>query len=615
MTEYSSKFNYNILMIIIRIYDVAGTSHVLTKKGSGGAKRSKPLRVYVDGQKISVDSFQKYAEMCSGMRANSLPREEEEEEDEETAASSNVPPKLCSERIDDPDSGISWEIVATLSEDGFSHCSFVNSINTRRGGTHVNYVANVIAKHLCGHINGTTAAAKKKRKGKSVTVTTTQVKQHLALWVNAQIHNPQFDSQTKETLTTQKKEFGFLPTLSASFLKSLTSKSCGIVQAALRLAKFKTKKNIVSVARRLTHLRGIKKLDDANNAGTSKSHQCTLILTEGDSAKTLAVAGIVVLGRDNFGVFPLKGKPLNPRAEGDAKVRKNEELTNIVKILGIDRRTVYTAEKVRKLRYGSVMIMADQDPDGSHIKGLIINFLHWYNPSLLKCRGFLKQFITPLIRATKGKQVRTFFTASKYLEWQRSQLEAGAAGKQWKIKYYKGLGTSTTKEAKEYFSNLGKHCLKFRPMTDVGGSASPAKSRRVSASASMAAAAGTAEDPMEIDGATGSNSGVVVDLGAAAIDDSRWSRMSDAAWIKLVFGKGSSGSNAANRRKEWLTRNWVRRLAGRQLALLFLLLLLLSPLPLSDHQPPTFPSRALFLRSFARTIIITQQTNRSTKTT
>ena len=292
----------------------------------------------------------------------------------------------------------------TVSPHGFQHCSFVNSINTRLGGTHVAFIANAIASELCAHINGKSGGQKAKKgrtKGGKVTVKPNQVKNHLALWVNAQIHNPAFASQTKESLTTAFKNFGCAPALSPAFFKALKTKACGIVQATVRLAKFKTKKNFTSVARRMTRLRGIKKLDDANNAGTAKSHNCTLILTEGDSAKTLAVSGIAVVGRDNFGVFPLKGKPLNPRDEADSKVRANEELTNIVKIMGIDRKTAYTRETVRKLRYGSIMIMADQDVDGSHIKGLIINFLHWYNPSLLKCSGFLKQFITPLIRATK----------------------------------------------------------------------------------------------------------------------------------------------------------------------------------------------------------------------
>lgn len=70
------------------------------------------------------------------------------------------------------------------------------------------------------------------------------------------------------------------------------------------------KKTDGSKKKRLT---GIPKLDDANEAGGRNSKDCTLILTEGDSAKALAVAGLSVVGRDYFGVFPLRGKVLNVR--------------------------------------------------------------------------------------------------------------------------------------------------------------------------------------------------------------------------------------------------------------------------------------------------------------
>ena len=67
-------------------------------------------------------------------------------------------------------------------------------------------------------------------------------------------------------------------------------------------------------------LKGIPKLDDANDAGTKNSGLCTLILTEGDSAKTLAVAGLAVIGRDHYGVFPLRGKMLNVREASHKQV-------------------------------------------------------------------------------------------------------------------------------------------------------------------------------------------------------------------------------------------------------------------------------------------------------
>ena len=105
-------------------------------------------------------------------------------------------------------------------------------------------------------------------------------------------------------------------------------------------------------------LKGLPKLSDANNAGTKKANECTLILTEGDSAKSLAVAGLSVIGRDNYGVFPLRGKLLNVRDAKHDQIMKNEEIQNIKKILGLQHNKDY--KDTKDLRYGQLMIMTDQ---------------------------------------------------------------------------------------------------------------------------------------------------------------------------------------------------------------------------------------------------------------
>merc|ERR1712176_528390 len=138
---------------------------------------------------------------------------------------------------------------------------------------------------------------------------------------------------------------------------------------------------------------GVPKLEDANEAGGKHASECSLILTEGDSAKALAVAGLSVIGRDRFGVFPLRGKLLNVRDVQQRQIAENKEIMNIVKILGL---SFGQKGDTSKMRYGSVMIMADQDYDGSHIKGLLINFFHYWWPDLLKCNNFVKEFVTPI---------------------------------------------------------------------------------------------------------------------------------------------------------------------------------------------------------------------------
>jgi len=136
----------------------------------------------------------------------------------------------------------------------------------------------------------------------------------------------------------------------------------------------------------------------------------------------------------------------------------NEEIKSVIDIMGLKFGTVYDQTNIKTLRYGHLMIMADQDHDGSHIKGLVINFIHHFWPSLLDIPGFLQQFITPIVKASKGKKSKTFFTLPEYQAWHES---TGNDAKGWHVKYYKGLGTSTSAEAKEYFSNLDRHEVTF----------------------------------------------------------------------------------------------------------------------------------------------------------
>ena len=129
-----------------------------------------------------------------------------------------------------------------------------------------------------------------------------QIKAHLAVYVNALIVNPAFDSQTKETLTTKAGSFGSKCELSEKVLKQI--EKSGIIDNILSWAKFKQTAELKKKSgAKKSKLVGITKLDDANMAGTAKSKDCTLILTEGDSAKALAMSGLGVVGRDYYGVF------------------------------------------------------------------------------------------------------------------------------------------------------------------------------------------------------------------------------------------------------------------------------------------------------------------------
>ncbi len=269
-------------------------------------------------------------------------------------------------------------------------------------------------------------------------------------------------------MSSQIKNFGSKCQLSEDFLKKVATRG-GIVDKVLNWLAFKEKTDLEKTGAKTkqSKLKGIPKLDDANNAGTKDSINCTLILTEGDSAKTLAVAGLGVIGRDRYGVFPLRGKMLNVREATTKQILDNSEVTNLCKIIGLNFKEKYeTRDSLKSLRYGKIMIMTDQDHDGSHIKGLIINFVHHQWPNLLKL-GFVEEFITPIIKVFKSRKNSTdnndrskelsFYSVPEFEEWQQNTPDWNT----WKIKYYKGLGTSTSKEAKEYFSDMNRHCIKF----------------------------------------------------------------------------------------------------------------------------------------------------------
>ncbi|CAO2834643.1 unnamed protein product [Amaranthus hypochondriacus] len=344
-----------------------------------------------------------------------------------------------------------WQISVCMSEGQFQQVSFVNSINTIKGGTHVDYITGQITKCVIEAVN---------KKKKNANLKPHIVKNYLWVFVNALIDNPAFDSQTKETLTTRANNFGTTCELSDKFLRKVVNDS-GVVDRLITWADFKEKKDLKkSDGSKTRRLLDIPKLEDANEAGGSKSHKCTLIITEGDSAKALAMSGLSVVGRNYYGVFPLRGKLLNVREASAKQITENAEINNLKKILGLKQGEKYDKDSSLKLlRYGHLMIMADQDHDGSHIKGLVINFIHTFWPSLLKNPSFMLEFITPIVKATRSRgkddtNVLSFYSMLDYEDWVRKE---GSNVKNWHIKYYKGLGTSDAKEGKEYFANLDMH--------------------------------------------------------------------------------------------------------------------------------------------------------------
>jgi len=388
-----------ILLLKKRVYDVAAVT-------------DKNLKVKYNSNLIPVKNFQQYIDMYIGDK--------------------NISPRVYEEN------GTRWEYAVALTPTNeFVQISFVNGIHTAKGGKHVEYILNQITRKLVEFIE----------KKKKVKVNPNSIKEQLILFLRCDIENPAFDSQTKDFMNTPSSKFGSKCDVSDKFIEKVAK--MGVMDAALQLTEVKENKAAKKTdGIKTKSIRGIPKLTDANWAGTDKSKECLIIFCEGDSAKAGIISGLSSDDRNIIGVYPMKGKILNVRGEAVKKISENKEIAEIKKILGLETGKKYiTIEDVYKnLRYGKILFMTDQDLDGSHIKGLGINLFQSEWPSLSEIPGFIGFMNTPILKAKKGNTELNFYNDGEFEEWKSNNDING-----WKIKYYKGLGTSTGKEFREYF--------------------------------------------------------------------------------------------------------------------------------------------------------------------
>ena len=330
-----------------------------------------------------------------------------------------------------------WEYAVALTPIGeFMQVSFVNGIYTNKGGKQVEYILNQITKKLIDYI----------KQKKKVDVKPSVIKEQIALFIRCDIENPAFDSQTKDYMNLPAAKFGSSCTVSDKFIDKIAK--MGLMNTACDITDIKENKNAKkSDGNKTRSIRGIPKLIDANYAGTNKSNECTIILCEGDSAKSGIVSGLSREDRNYIGIYPMKGKLFNIRGECIAKINENKEISEIKQILGLEHGRTYTSDDVKTiLRYGKVLFMTDQDLDGSHIKGLGINMIDTEWRSLIEIPEFIGYMNTPILKATRANNVVEFYNNGEFEVWKKDNDVS-----KYKIKYYKGLGTSTGTEFKEYF--------------------------------------------------------------------------------------------------------------------------------------------------------------------
>ena len=375
---------------------------------------SNNVNIYFNNEKLDCKTFEKYVDYYIGDKT--------------------ITPR-CYEKVNDK-----WEIVVTMSpNESFEQISFVNGIFTSKGGKHVDYITNQITKKLIEFI----------KKKKKINVKSNFIKENIMIFIKCFLDNPDFNSQTKEYMTSNREKFGSKCEITDKLISSISK--IGIVEKAIELTEQKDSRSLKkNDGKQQNRIKGLPKLEDAIWAGKkNKCKECTLILTEGDSAKAMAMAGMAIVGRQKYGVIPLKGKILNVKDPSNhKKLIDNNEVNSIKKALGLQSGKEY--KNVDDLRYGKIMIMADQDEDGTHIKGLVFNLFHSLWPSLYNMDGFLNSMLTPVIKAKKGKNIEQFYSVKDYEKWK----EETESSNSYHIKYYKGLGTSTPDEARTYFKEF-----------------------------------------------------------------------------------------------------------------------------------------------------------------
>jgi len=387
-----------------------------------------------------------------------------------------------------------WEIGFASSSCGFQQVSFVNSTETKDGGTHVDYITSQVIQELRGLI-------KKKHK---VDIKPSDIKNHLSVFINATIYNPSFKSQTKEELNSISKEFGTSHTVSEKTIKALFQSE--VVASILDWIDKKQQADEKAELRKLNKnlsTTKILKLIDAKSR--DQRDKCILGISEGDSAcssfKNYRVP-------EFQGMFPLRGKFLNVSELKNSEVIKNTEVVNLMGSLGLKlgedcfeyhkgrdidlklkdghiiidnedeifinnkwqiaktiphineglsfkKSDLYHRKRILKsnIRYGKILIYTDADKDGLCITSLVINFFAKYWPELFEQERIF-QVLTPIVVSKKGKDTLSFYTQYEFNEWQSKNLKG------WQHEYKKGLAALEDEEYRIIIQEPNLLCIK-----------------------------------------------------------------------------------------------------------------------------------------------------------
>lgn len=287
----------------------------------------------------------------------------------------------------------------------------------------------------------------RKKGATEIKTTARKLYPYFTLFVRSESTGVQFDSQTKNKLVapnislhedSAKASKEFNEEMREKIVKMLKWSFVSLLEEKLEMEADAVSNKKEKTTRATASIAFGKKATDANHAGKRLySHECTLFITEGDSAKAFAdtIISKIPNGRDKYGSFAIKGKFINVQKESVKRVNENKEVQMLKKILNMSFGVDYSQEENRKLlRYGKVCIVSDADDDGIHIRGLLLNFFYKYWPQLFVApvegggSTFFQSFSTAVTMVrSPGKGVQMFYSNPSFKEWYESEFGTTAA--------------------------------------------------------------------------------------------------------------------------------------------------------------------------------------------